>query len=131
VTNPPQITPPLECLPVPRGDADPAPPGAPAALEPASLPAEQGHALLAIDPQADPYRVDVPGICVGLGVQYVAKVQVCVSPAGKVADVKVVEPSIPLIDEQLPIVLGRWIFHPLVVDGEPMSFCYQLNYRVM
>jgi hypothetical protein len=134
--NEPLITPPLECQPIPSVErADGAGAGPASFIDPPPssqlFPDEQAHALLAIDPHADPYKVLIPGVCLRLGAEYRAKVQLCVSAEGKVVSVHVLEPSIPLIDEQLPIVMGRWLFHPYSVAGTPTGFCYQLRYRVL
>jgi hypothetical protein len=112
-------------------------PGVIAALPPTGAPQGEarlatrvGHRLLAIDPRARPYRVGVPAAYTACGRQYVAQIRICVTEAGKVSSVEILKPSIPVIDLQLPKVVGGWLYYPYLVDGLPTAFCYPLNYRV-
>ena len=91
---------------------------------------ERPHRLLQIDPTVRPYKVSIPWQCVGNGEQYQAKVLICVSEQGTVSSVTVQRRTIPFIDEQLPVVIGRWTYDPYLVDGEPMPFCYPLLYTI-
>jgi hypothetical protein len=106
-----------------------APPAQPTAVI-AALAPYAGHHLLAIDPKDRPYRVLVPHVYTADGQEYLARLRICVSEEGDVARVDIVEPSIPAIDSQLPVVIPRWRYHPYVVDGRARPFCYVMNYRV-
>jgi TonB family protein len=90
----------------------------------------QQHELLAIDPQARPYRVLLPQAYVDDGDEYVSRVRVCVTESGEVANVDVLKPSIAAVDEQLPKVISRWHYRPYVIEGQATAFCYPMNYRV-
>jgi TonB family protein len=90
----------------------------------------QQHELLAIDPQARPYRVRLPQAYVEAGDEFVSRVRVCVTESGAVANVDVLRPSIAAVDEQLPKVISRWHYRPYVIEGQATAFCYPMNYRV-
>jgi hypothetical protein len=89
-----------------------------------------GHALLAINPTLKPYRPAIPDECVPRGEVQTSIVQICVSPEGYVSGVKILQESLPIIDSQLPTVMGRWRYHPYLEDGKPTAFCYQITYHV-
>jgi hypothetical protein len=125
--------PPLDPVPVaasaPATDviaALPAVPGPPTLL----LTTKSGHRLLAIDPQDRPYRIDVPASRFACASEYVSMLRICVTETGGVADVRILKPSIPEIDQHLPIAIALWRYHPLLVEGRPTPFCYPMNYRV-
>ena len=92
--------------------------------------AGDGYSLLTINPRLRPYKVEVPESYVRGGKTYEATVRICVSTEGRVSSVELLKPSIPIIDAQLPTVIGRWIFRPYVVEGQPTPFCYVLHYSV-
>lgn len=89
-----------------------------------------GHQRLTINPQVQPYKVNIPSQYVACGDEYVSQIRICVSEAGIVSSVKILKPSIPVIDLQLPVVIHRWRYHPYQVDGRATAFCYPMNYRV-
>ena len=97
---------------------------------PKLLSAKAGHSLLAINPQIRPYKVNVPEEYVQRGDEFVATLSICVSPNDSVTSVKILKPSIPVIDVQIPKVIPTWKYHPYLVDGQPTGFCYNMNYRV-
>jgi hypothetical protein len=94
------------------------------------VPTPVGHGLLAIDAQQLPYRVRVSREYVICGDEHVSQIQICVTEDGTVSDVKILRPSIPAIDLQLPKVLALWKYRPYLVDGRPTAFCYPMNHRV-
>jgi hypothetical protein len=89
-----------------------------------------GQALLAIDPNVNPFKVRIPEICVSEGETYSSVVRICVNAAGAVSQVTILQPSLPIIDEQLPSIIGRWQYNPYLVDGRPTPFCYPLRHTV-
>lgn len=107
-----------------------APPPPPTSTGPKQLSTKAGHSLLAINPQRRPYKVNVPEEYVSRGDEYVSQLRICVSPQGTVSSVKILRPSIPVIDLQIPQVIPRWKYKPYIVDGRPTAFCYPMNYRV-
>jgi hypothetical protein len=87
----------------------------------------QGFERLAINPKVDPYRARaVPGFCGGAKTW----VYLCVSESGSVSYVTIVRPSLPVVDKQLPVVLRRWLFHPMIVEGTARPFCFSFTYTV-
>jgi protein TonB len=109
------------------GGAAPPPPKS---TGPKLLSAKAGHSLLAINPQVRPYKVNIPEEYVARGDEYFATINICVAPNGTVERVRILKPSIPVIDAQIPQVIPRWKYKPYVVDGQPQRFCYSMNYRV-
>ncbi len=87
-------------------------------------------ALLAIDSNADEYRVKLPPSLARAEMKLAAVVKMCVSAEGKVADLKLLKSADPAIDAQIPAVLGKWRYKPLVVDGRAVPFCYVLQYEI-
>ena len=87
-------------------------------------------ALLAIDPNNDDYRVQLPPSLARAEMKLSAVVKLCVSDEGKVSDVKLLRPADPAVDAQIPAVLSRWRFRPLIANGRPAPFCYVLQYEI-
>src|SRR5215510_7389629 len=79
---------------------------------PKILSAKAGHSLLAINPQVRPYKVNVPEEYVARGDEYYATLNICVAPNGSVSSVKILKPSIPVIDLQIPKVIPLWKYRP-------------------
>jgi hypothetical protein len=104
--------------------AQQAPPGA------VLLAASEGHALLAIDPQNPVYRVSIPAPCLPESATPFVTVRMCVDEGGAVKQTLILSRSLPVLDDQVPYVLGRWRYRPYLVDGRARPFCYHLNYRV-
>jgi periplasmic protein TonB len=105
-------------------------PPPPKSTGPKLLTTKAGHSLLAINPLVRPYKVNIPEEYVARGDEYVAQIRICVNPDGSVANVKILRPSIPVIDLQIPQVIPRWRYKPYLVEGKPSAFCYPMNYRV-
>ena len=105
-------------------------PPPPKSTGPKLLTTKAGHSLLAINPLVRPYKVNVPEEYVARGDQYVAQIRICVSASGTVNSVKILKPSIPVIDLQIPQVIPRWKYKPYLLDGKPTEFCYPMNYVV-
>jgi hypothetical protein len=93
-------------------------------------PARPGHYLLAIDPHERPYTVNVPRDY-GPYFPIVSLIRVCVSKTGTVANVEILQPTIPVVDLQIPNVIPRWRYHPYVYKGQPVSWCYRLRYNIV
>jgi len=104
--------------------------GAPVNTAPKMLTAQIGRALLLIDPNKDPYVVNLPPPLVRANVKFTADVYICVSAEGRVTNVKVVRGADPSIDPQIPVVLGRWRYRPYMIDGKPTPFCWPLRYQI-
>lgn len=108
------------------------PQAAPAARPPGirMLSSKLAHRKLTIDPSSDAYRVKLPPALEGSKSSFAATVRICVSPEGKVTSVEVTRPGGPAIDAQLPEVLSRWRYSPLVENGVKIPFCYALRYEL-
>lgn len=105
-------------------------PPPPKSTGPKLLTTKAGHSLLAINPLVRPYRVNVPEEYVARGEEFVTQIRICVSAQGTVSSVRVLKPSIPVIDLQIPQVIPKWRYKPYLVEGRPTPFCYPMNYRV-
>lgn len=105
-------------------------PPPPKSTGPKLLTTKAGHSLLAVNPQVRPYKVNVPEEYVARGDEYVAQIRICVNAQGTVSSVKILKPSIPVIDLQIPQVIPRWKYKPYLLNGKPTDFCYPMNYRV-
>jgi hypothetical protein len=55
---------------------------------------------------------------------------ICVAADGKVASVKLLKSADPAIDPQIPAVLGKWRFRPLLVNNRAVPFCYTTQYEI-
>ena len=107
--------------------------GAPVPPAPKMLGAKIAHLQLLINPDVDPYKVQLPPALERLtraGAQVSAIVRVCVSAHGDVTDVKVLRGADPAIDPQIPVVLRRWRYRPYQVDGRAEAFCYNFRYEI-
>jgi protein TonB len=105
-------------------------PPPPKSVGPKLLTTKAGHSLLAINPQVRPYKVNVPEEYVSRGDEYVTQIRICVNAQGTVSSVKILKPSISVIDLQIPQVIPRWKYKPYLLNGKPTDFCYPMNYRV-
>lgn len=105
----------------------PTPPPAPAPSVPRNVAARVGHALLKINPNADPYRATVPRSLASLG-EFSTSVRICVAPSGAVQGVTVLKPLGEAIDNRVVAALRRWQYKPLMENGQAVSFCYSLAY---
>ena len=83
-----------------------------------------------IDSNADEYRVKLPPSLARAEMKLSAVVKMCVAADGRVADVKLLRPADPAVDAQIPEVLGKWRYRPLMLDGRAIPFCYVLQYEI-
>jgi len=88
-----------------------------------------GMDLLITDRSAPRYTTRVPYYCTA-GAPLASKVRICASETGNVTGVQVLEPSLPVLDRQLPKVIGDWEFRPYVLNGTPRPFCFEMTYTV-
>jgi protein TonB len=107
-----------------------APPPPPKNTGPKLLNQGTGHKLLAINPTVRPYRVNVPEEIMDRADSFRTLIQICVSAQGAVTSVKIIKPSNPMIDAQIPKVIPRWKYKPYMLDGVATPFCYPLRYTV-
>jgi hypothetical protein len=109
---------------LPPGGSTPSPVSEP---EPVLL--RNGMDLLIIDRTAPRYTARVPSYCAA-GAPLASKVRICASETGSVTGVQILEPSLPVLDRQLPQVIGHWQFRPYVLLGTPRAFCFDTVYTV-
>ena len=86
--------------------------------------------LLLIDPSDERYRVKLPPALERAGATASVHLYICVSAQGTVASVRILRGAGPAIDGQIPSVIGRWRYRPLLIDGQPTPFCYQVLYEI-
>lgn len=100
---------------------------------PKLLSMRDGNDLLAINPNVRPYRVNLPEELserMGAGETISPILQICVTEQGTVQSVRVVKPSIPLVDAQIPDVIRRWRYRTLLFEGQAHPFCYVTRYSL-
>jgi len=95
-----------------------------------TVPGRVAKAQLAIDPNAAAYRVALPPSLARAEMKLAAVVKICVSADGKVTDVKLLKSADPAVDPQIPQVLSRWRFRPLLAAGRAVPFCYVTQYEI-
>jgi hypothetical protein len=127
-------------LPVLGASPAPAPPPAAASSKLAARAGSTGAARtisgrvardqLLIDPNTDEYRVKLPPALARAGMKVSAVVRICVSAQGTVSDVRILKSADPSVDPEIPAVLGKWRYRPLIADGQPAPFCYVLQYGI-
>lgn len=92
-----------------------------------------GNELLVINPNQRPYRLNVPEELtdrMGSGDTIGPILQICVTEQGSVRSVRILTPSISVIDAQIPVVIPRWKYRPLLLSGQPQPFCYVTKYSL-
>ena len=97
---------------------------------PQTLPPQVAKEMLLIDPNDDRYRVQLPPALERAGVSLFAIVRLCANNQGAVTEVRVLKGAGPAIDPQIPTVLRRWRYRPLLLNGRPTPFCTMLRYEV-
>jgi periplasmic protein TonB len=97
---------------------------------PRMLAPQVAKGLLLIDPNDERYRVRLPPALERAGVTLSALLRICVSAQGAVTEVRILKGAGPAIDPQIPTVLGRWRYRPLLLDGRPTPFCTPLRYEI-
>lgn len=121
-------------VPPPPGTVAPPQPSATATARtpsgPRMLSSKMGHGRLSIDPMASAYRVKLPAALERLGQTFTATVRICVAPSGRVSSVDVLRSAGPALDPQIPAVLSRWRYKPLIENGQAVPFCYMMQYQI-
>lgn len=112
------------------GSPTPPPPPPPKPTGPKMVSAKLGRGQLLIDPNDERYRVKLPPPLAQSGETYVAMMKVCVSAQGTVTSVQLMKSATAAVDSQLPSVIGRWRYRPLISEGVATPFCYPLRYEV-
>ncbi|HWA75302.1 MAG TPA: protein kinase [Polyangiaceae bacterium] len=85
-----------------------------------------GHARLAVNISADPYRVRLPPV---FATALETLVKICVTTSGTVSSVSVVRSADPALDQRLMSTIPRWRYTPLLEDTRAIPFCYTVNLR--
>jgi protein TonB len=97
---------------------------------PTLVPPSVARGQLAIDPQAEPYRVKLPGALATSGMQLWALVKLCATRDGQVESATIVRPADPMLDPIIAETLRRWRYHPYTVNGRPVPFCTMVRYEI-
>ena len=142
---PPQVAPPIEDaaseVPARRRARQPrGPPGDGREATARRVPGDGGRAQfvsptvargqLAIDPQADPYRVKLPPMLARARMSLWALVRICVDRDGRVTSVKILKGADPAVDPNIVAVLSTWRYRPYTLDGRPVPFCSNVRYEI-
>jgi len=85
---------------------------------------------LAIDPQAEPYRVKLPPVLARSGMRLWALLRLCVTREGDVEKVTILRSNESVLDPLLVATLARWRYRPYSVDGRPVPFCTNVRYEI-
>jgi TonB family protein len=94
------------------------------------VPPNVARGQLAIDPQADPYRVKLPPVLARARMSLWALVRICVDRDGRVASVQIVKGADPALDPSIVAVLSTWRYRPYTLDGRPIPFCTNVRYEI-
>jgi outer membrane biosynthesis protein TonB len=97
---------------------------------PVLVPPTVARGQLAIDPQADPYRVNLPPALARSGMQLWALVKVCATRDGQVESVKIVRGADPVLDPIIVQTLQLWRYKPYRVNERPVPFCTMVRYEI-
>ncbi|MGC4094068.1 MAG: TonB family protein [Polyangiaceae bacterium] len=98
--------------------------------KPRLLASKLGHAQLAINPAAEPYRAHLPRALDRSGNSFAATVNLCVNTEGNVTNVHVLKSADPAIDREVVRALSRWRYRPLSEGAHAVPFCYTLRYEI-
>ena len=89
-----------------------------------------GNGLLAINPNAEPYRARVPAAFARVQESFSSPVRVCVGEAGRVYSVTIARSMGSAVDASVTAALYRWTYRPLLENGSAVAFCYSFVYEV-
>ncbi|HEY8947044.1 MAG TPA: protein kinase, partial [Polyangiaceae bacterium] len=120
VTPPPQPTP---------GAVAPRP-SEPKVEKPRLVVSKVGHARLAVNTSQDPYRPRLPKAMQHLDRSFETSVAICVSAAGNVTSVKIIDSADPAIDRPVSSTIARWRYQPMMENGRAVPFCYPLRIQL-
>jgi TonB family protein len=94
------------------------------------LPPNVAKGQLAIDPQAEQYRVKLPAALSRSGMSVSVLLKICVDRDGGITDVKVLKASDALIEPNVVSAVQTWRYTPYRVDGRPVPFCTTVHYQI-
>jgi hypothetical protein len=97
---------------------------------PRFIPPTVARGQLAIDPQAEPYRVRLPPAMATAGMTVWALVKICARTDGTVSEVKILKSADPTLDPTIVAVLSTWRYQPYTLDGRPVPFCTTVRYEI-
>jgi protein TonB len=119
----------------PRGDDGLGPPCEAADCTGPSVPAtfvapNVASGRLAIDPQAERYRVKLPPALSRAGMRLWVLAKLCVRPDGQVDRVSLLRGADPTLDPLVVATLQTWRYRPYSVNGRPVPFCTNVRYEI-
>jgi hypothetical protein len=85
---------------------------------------------LAIDPQAEPYRVKLPPALSRAGMRLWVLAKLCVRTDGQVERVSLLRGADPTLDPLVIATLQTWRYQPYSVNGRPVPFCTNVRYEI-
>jgi hypothetical protein len=102
------------------------PPVPPATFVPPKIASGQ----LAIDPQADAYRVKLPPALNRAGMRLWLLAKLCVRSDGQVERVSLIRGADATLDPLVIAKLKTWRYRPYSVNGRPVPFCTNVRYEI-
>src|SRR5204862_840467 len=81
----------------------------------------EGRARMRVDPSRAPYRPVRPAAFASTDF---AMVKICVSRAGEVTDVHVLDGEASRFADEIVAKVATWRFDPAIIDGRAVPFCY-------
>jgi hypothetical protein len=85
---------------------------------------------LAIDPQAERYRVKLPPALSRAGMRLWVLARLCVRTDGQVERVSLLRGADPTLDPLVIATLQTWRYQPYSVNGRPVPFCTNVRYEI-
>jgi periplasmic protein TonB len=113
-----------------RGDKGPPCEGASCDGPPPFLGPEVSMGRLAIDPQAEAYRVKLPPALSRAGMRHWVLAKLCMRADGSVERVSLLRGADPALDPLVVATLQTWRYRPYSVNGRPVPFCTNVRYEM-
>jgi hypothetical protein len=91
---------------------------------------EVARGRLAIDPQAEAYRVKLPPALSRAGMRHWVLAKLCMRADGSVERVSLLRGADPALDPLVIATLRTWRYQPYSVNGRPVPFCTNVRYEM-
>jgi hypothetical protein len=100
-------------------------------VRPRLLPPGVAEGQLLINPQDERYRPVIPPSLRRAGVRATPLLKVCVSEAGTVQSVTVLQASDAVLDPLIVAKVKTYLFRPSLHEGRPVPFCYAREFKLI
>jgi hypothetical protein len=94
------------------------------------VPPTVARGQLAIDPQAERYRPQLPPAVMRSGMVMWVVAKLCAGADGQVQQVQIIRGVDPALDPMIAAALRTWRYRPWAVDGRPVPFCTTVRYEL-